>query len=48
MKEQKTKSCRNCKYGVIDDKYHGYTHCTIFEASFTSDARCEKYEKESK
>lgn len=41
------KSCKNCKFGVIDDKYHGYTHCTKFDASFRSSSRCKKdYEKE--
>lgn len=40
------KACINCKHGEIDDKYHGYTHCTIYNASFKSDSRCKKYEKE--
>ena len=49
MKENKTpKTCKNCKFGEIDDTYHGYTHCTVFNESFRSDSKCQKYEKESK
>jgi hypothetical protein len=45
-KEKTIRSCKNCKFSEIDDKYHGYTHCTIFNASFRSDSKCKKYEKE--
>ena len=47
MKEKKyNKACKTCKFGEIDDKYHGYTHYTKFDASFRSTSRCKKYEKE--
>jgi hypothetical protein len=42
-----SRSCKNCKFGEIDNKYHGYTHCNIFNASFGSESKCKKYERET-
>lgn len=49
MEEKRIKNnCKNCKLSEIDETYHGYTHCTIFNTSFRSDSKCKKHEKESK
>lgn len=46
MKNKYNNSCKNCKHGEIDEKYHGYTHCKLFDASFRSDSKCKKHIKE--
>ena len=46
-RERKVKTCKNCKHGVIDESYHGYTKCTIHNESFKSDSNCKKWEKEN-
>lgn len=47
MSENRTKnSCKNCKHGEIDEKYHGYTHCSVFNTSFKTDSKCKKHIKE--
>jgi len=47
MKNNRTyRTCRNCKFGQIDEKYYGYTHCTVFNTSFKTDSKCKKHEKE--
>jgi len=40
------KECANCYFGEKCNVKEGYTHCRIYDASFTDDSRCTKYEKE--
>ena len=46
MSKRTENICKNCKHGVIDEKYHGYTKCTIYNESFKSNSKCKKWEKE--
>jgi len=46
MSVKVVKSCKNCKFGEIDDKYHGFTHCKLFDVSMKSSSACRKHIKE--